>query len=248
MKLKASKMLELVSIYKTFGGVQAVKDVSLKLNSGEVHGLIGPNGAGKTTLINLISGILAHSKGTLLLGGRPLDGMKANQRADLGISRTFQNLRTFSNLSVSQNIDVGRYTAIRSGRITDKLISGAISEFDLADKLNEPAQSLSYGHQRRLEIVRALATGPKLLMLDEPAAGMNEKETKALQYSLDWVRRQSKTTIMVIDHDLKFIMALCEKITVMSMGSVIAQGSSQEIVENPQVIEAYLGEDNEEAA
>lgn len=241
-------MLELVKIYKTFGGVQAVKDVSLNLKSGEVHGLIGPNGAGKTTLINLISGILAHSKGKLFLDGRPLDGMKANQRADMGISRTFQNLRTFSNLSVSQNIDVGRYTAMRSGRMTDELINGAIYEFDLADKLNEPAQSLSYGHQRRLEIVRALATGPKLLMLDEPAAGMNEKETKALQYSLDWVRRQSKTTIMVIDHDLKFIMALCEKITVMSMGSVIAQGSSQEIVENPQVIEAYLGEDNEEAA
>ncbi|MGC3936806.1 ABC transporter ATP-binding protein [Roseobacter sp. EG26] len=241
-------MLELKGLSKTFGGVQAVRDVTLHMAAREVRGLIGPNGAGKTTLINLISGILAHNAGSLSLDGRSLDGKKADQRAGLGISRTFQNLRVFPNLSVAQNIDVGRYTAARAGRDTRALVEAAISEFDLTERLVEPAQSLSYGHQRRLEIVRALATGPKLLMLDEPAAGMNEKETEALGKSLAWVRGQSDTAIMVIDHDLKFIMSLCDEVTVMNMGAVIADGSPDEITKNPQVIDAYLGEDHEDAA
>lgn len=241
-------MLELNAISKTFGGVKAVQDITLQLKAGEVRGLIGPNGAGKTTLINLISGLLNHSSGTLSLAGQSLDGLKANLRAERGISRTFQNLRIFPNLSVAQNIDVGRYTAKRSGRITRNLVTNAITQFDLADKLNDTAQSLSYGHQRRLEIVRALATEPKVLMLDEPAAGMNEQETEALGQSLAWVRGQSDTAILVIDHDLKFIMSLCDQITVMNMGAVIAEGTPKEITKNPKVIDAYLGEDPENVA
>lgn len=241
-------MLELAGISKTFGGVKAVRDVSLSVAQGEVRGLIGPNGAGKTTLVNLISGILGHSAGTLSLNGQRLDGLKANRRASVGISRTFQNLRVFPNLTVGQNIDVGRYTAIQAGRDTTDLVDAAIGEFDLNDKLNDTAQSMSYGHLRRLEIVRALATGPKVLMLDEPAAGMNEHETEALGHSLNWVRKQSDTAIMVIDHDLKFIMALCDQITVMNMGAVIAEGAPDEISKNPQVIEAYLGEESEDVA
>ncbi|MDC1282290.1 ABC transporter ATP-binding protein [bacterium] len=240
-------MLELTGITKTFGGVKALQDVAMSVAPGEVRGLIGPNGAGKSTLVNVISGLLTHSAGTLTLDGAPLDGVSAQRRAENGIARTFQNLRVFSSLTVQQNIDVASYTGTASGRGGDALLHEAILRFDLADRLNEPASSLPYGQLRRLEIVRALALRPRVLMLDEPAAGMNEQETEALGEALGWVRDESDCSILVIDHDLKFIMALSERITVLSMGEVIADGTPQEVSENRQVIDAYLGEEEHAA-
>ena len=240
-------MLELTGITKTFGGVKALQDDAMSVAPGEVRGLIGPNGAGKSTLVNVISGLLTHSAGTLTLDGAPLDGVSAQRRAENGIARTFQNLRVFSSLTVQQNIDVASYTGTASGRGGDALLHEAILRFDLADRLNEPASSLPYGQLRRLEIVRALALRPRVLMLDEPAAGMNEQETEALGEALGWVRDESDCSILVIDHDLKFIMALSERITVLNMGEVIADGTPQEVSENRQVIDAYLGEEEHAA-
>lgn len=240
-------MLELHGITKTFGGVRAVQDVTLSLAPGEVRGLIGPNGAGKSTLVNLISGLLMPTTGTMLLDGIDINRMDAAKRASLGIARTFQNLRVFPSLSVRQNIDVADYTGARSGRGNGDLVAEAIHRFDLADKLETPADALAYGYLRRLEIVRALALRPRVLMLDEPAAGMNEHETQTLNEALQWVRGQSDCAMLVIDHDLKFIMSLCQRITVLNMGAVIAEGTPQEVSENKQVIDAYLGEDTQAA-
>lgn len=231
-------MLELSSISKSFGGIHAVRDVSLVLEPGEVRGLIGPNGAGKSTLVNLISGLLVPSAGSITLDGEPLTRKSAHQRARKGIARTFQNLRVFPSLSVEQNIDVARYAGSRAALPED-----AIDEFGLRGKLTQPANTLSYGDQRRLEIVRGLALTPKVLMLDEPAAGMNEEETEALGRALKWIRRQTDCALFVIDHDLKFIMTLCDRITVLDMGAIIAEGTPPDITKNPKVISAYLGED-----
>ena len=231
-------MLELSSVSKSFGGVHAVRDVSFVLQTGEVRGLIGPNGAGKSTLVNLISGLLVPTSGTMTLDGVALTGKNAHQRARLGVARTFQNLRVFPSLSVEQNIDVARYAG-RGGALPE----AAIDEFGLRGKLTQPANALSYGDQRRLEIVRGLALKPKVLMLDEPAAGMNEEETDALGRALKWVQRAADCALFVIDHDLKFSMTLWDRITVLDMGAIIAEGSPQDITTNPNVISAYLGED-----
>ena len=241
-------MLELKGVSKTFGGVKAVQNVSMTIAPGEVRGLIGPNGAGKSTLVNLISGLLRHSTGTISVHGESVDKLSAHQRAHRGIARTFQNLRVFGSLTVQQNIDVAAYSGLNSGRKENDILREAIERFDLADKLHAPANSLAYGQLRRLEIVRALALKPHLLMLDEPAAGMNEQETDDLREALGWVRSQSDCAILVIDHDLKFIMALSERITVLNLGAVIANGTPKEVSENRQVIDAYLGEDYEHAA
>ena len=241
-------MLELTGVTKTFGGVRAVQDVSLAVSKGEVRGLIGPNGAGKSTLVNVISGLLKHSSGQLSLDGHLLDPLSPQKRAEQGIGRTFQNLRIFPSLSVMQNIEVARTTGVRSGRGNNGWITEAVAQFDLTDKVNIRADALSYGHLRRLEIVRALALQPLVLMLDEPAAGMNEQETGALSEALNWVRSQTNCAMLVIDHDLKFIMSLCEKITVLNMGSVIAEGNPAEVSENQKVIDAYLGENHQDAA
>jgi len=241
-------MLELDGVCKTFGGLTAVSGVTMSLAAGDVRGLIGPNGAGKSTLVNLISGLLTHSGGTLTLDGTVLDGLTAQQRAERGVARTFQNLRVFHSLSVQQNIDVARFAGVRSGRPGAALVDEAIVRFDLADRLNAPADALSYGYLRRLEIVRALALCPRVLMLDEPAAGMNETETQALGETLKWVCRNSDCALLVIDHDLRFIMGLCDRITVLNMGAVIAEGTPKDITENRQVIDAYLGEDHDDAA
>lgn len=245
-------MLSLSHISKTFGGVRALYDVSMEIKTGEIYGLIGPNGAGKSTLVNLISGVLSSTEGTITLADKSINALTAHQRARCGIARTFQNLRIFPSLSVEQNIDVASY----SGRNIDRknkhastpgndLIYAAIETFDLADKLSRPAGTLSYGHLRRLEIVRALALNPKILMLDEPAAGMNEIETRALGEAIEWVRLKSDCAMLIIDHDLRFIMSLCKRIFVLNMGTLIAEGTPEEITRNQTVIDAYLGEHNE---
>jgi len=237
-------MLELNGLSKTFGGVKAVNNVSLCIEAKEVRGLIGPNGAGKSTLVNLISGLLKQSAGSLKLDGTLLDGLAAPKRAQMGIGRTFQNLRVFPSLTVQQNIEVAQSTIRAGGPKHEKFVQNAIAKFNLTDRLNMRAGNLAYGYLRRLEIVRALALQPKIIMLDEPAAGMNEHETKVLAEALRWLRQQSDCAMLVIDHDLKFIMALCDNITVLNMGSVIADGKPNEVANNRQVIDAYLGEDH----
>ena len=234
-------MLSLQNISKSFGGVKAVSDVSLEIEKGDVLGLIGPNGAGKSTLINLISGLLAPDNGAIYLSGKNITSRKSYERARLGLARTFQNLRIYPNLTVGQNIEVAEISSQYSERKETKNLDEIIHVFDLSDKADLPSDELSYGHLRRLEIVRALALNPLVLLLDEPAAGMNENETQELSNSLRWVQENNSCAIIVIDHDLKFIMGVCDKITVMNMGEVIASGKPNEISNDAKVKEAYIG-------
>ena len=234
-------MLSLRNISKSFGGVKAVSDVSLEIEKGDVLGLIGPNGAGKSTLINLISGLLAPDNGAIYLSGKNITSRKSYERARLGLARTFQNLRIYPNLTVGQNIEVAGISSQYSERKETKNLDEIIHVFDLSDKADLASDELSYGHLRRLEIVRALALNPLVLLLDEPAAGMNENETQELSNSLRWVQENNSCAIIVIDHDLKFIMGVCDKITVMNMGEVIASGKPNEISNDARVKEAYIG-------
>lgn len=234
-------MLRLDSISKKFGGVKAVSQVSLELSDGDVLGLIGPNGAGKSTLINLITGLLTPDEGKIYLSHLNITSKKPYERARLGLARTFQNLRIYPNLSVGQNIEVASISSNYSSRTMNFDLDKIINIFDLDDKIDLASEELSYGHLRRLEIVRALALNPLVLLLDEPAAGMNENETKELSNSLKWVQNNIACAIIVIDHDLKFIMGVCDKITVMNMGEVIASGKPNEISNNKRVKEAYIG-------
>ena len=234
-------MLRLDSISKKFGGVKAVSQVSLELSDGDVLGLIGPNGAGKSTLINLITGLLTPDEGKIYLSNLNITSKKPYERARLGLARTFQNLRIYPNLSVGQNIEVASISSNYSSRNMNFDLDKIINIFDLDDKIDLASEELSYGHLRRLEIVRALALNPLVLLLDEPAAGMNENETKELSNSLKWVQNNIACAIIVIDHDLKFIMGVCDKITVMNMGEVIASGKPNEISNNKRVKEAYIG-------
>lgn len=236
-------MLELGGVSKRFGGVKAVDGVSLQVASNSVHGLIGPNGAGKTTLINLISGLLVHNEGSIVLNGHDIGNAQAHQRAQNGVARTFQNLRIYPNLTVQQNIEVAGSTVSRSRSMQDSnRVEEAIEQFDLGDKRRLYASELSYGHMRRLEIVRALALRPYILMLDEPAAGMNQEETEHLIEGLQWVKKNHSCAMLVIDHDLRFIMSVCDRITVMNMGRVLTTGTPSEVSTDPAVIAAYLGE------
>ena len=234
-------MLRLDTISKKFGGVKAVSQVSLELSDGDVLGLIGPNGAGKSTLINLITGLLTPDEGQIYLSNLNITSKKPFERARLGLARTFQNLRIYPNLSVGQNIEVASISSNYSSRTMNFDLDKIINIFDLDDKIDLASEELSYGHLRRLEIVRALALNPLVLLLDEPAAGMNENETKELSNSLKWVQNNIACAIIVIDHDLKFIMGVCDKITVMNMGEVIASGKPNEISNNKRVKEAYIG-------
>ena len=234
-------MLRLDSISKKFGGVKAVSQVSLEISDGDVLGLIGPNGAGKSTLINLITGLLTPDEGQIYLSNLNITSKKPYERARLGLARTFQNLRIYPNLSVGQNIEVASISSNYSSRNMNFDLDKIINIFDLDDKIDLASEELSYGHLRRLEIVRALALNPLVLLLDEPAAGMNENETKELSNSLKWVQNNIACAIIVIDHDLKFIMRVCDKITVMNMGEVIASGKPNEISNNKRVKEAYIG-------
>jgi branched-chain amino acid transport system ATP-binding protein len=236
-------MLEINGIGKQFGGVQALRDVSLQCNRGEIRGLIGPNGAGKSSLINVISGVLTPDRGSVLLEGRDLAGKGPEAVARAGISRTFQNLRLFASLSVAQNVEVALTSAraLRKAGVASFDLYTELAAFSLGDRAEDAASTLAYGDQRRLEILRALALGPSVLLLDEPAAGMNDVESSNLADLIESIRDRFGCTIIVIDHDLHFIMRLCERITVMEMGAVIAEGSVEEVRRNPKVIETYLG-------
>lgn len=255
-------LLEVNQLTKNFGGLAAVSNVSLKLEEQELVGLIGPNGAGKTTFFNLLTGVYEPTEGTVTLstadGVKTLNGMAPYKINQLGLARTFQNIRLFKDQSVLENVMVAmhghNHDAIWSSIFRDKAYYETEAKmkakalelleiFDLAQYAQDKAKNLAYGQQRRLEIVRALATEPKILFLDEPAAGMNPAETAELTALIEQIRQQFGLTIVLIEHDMALVMEICQRIYVLEYGRLLAQGTPEEIRQNPDVIRAYLGGD-----
>ena len=251
-------LLTATKLSKVFGGLRAVSNFSIEINKGELIGLIGPNGAGKTTAFNLLTGVYEPTDGQIDFDGKSLLGLKPYQITQRGIARTFQNIRLFSDLSVLDNVKIAYHFHVnyglpeaifRMGRyfreekeIEEKAIR-FLEIFQLAHKKDEIARNMPYGEQRRLEIARALAAQPQLLLLDEPAAGMNPQETQQLMEMIRWIRKEFDLTILLIEHDMSLVMGVCERIYVLEYGSIIAHGTPTEIKNNPRVIEAYLGEE-----
>ncbi|WZL78209.1 ABC transporter ATP-binding protein [Eubacteriales bacterium mix99] len=259
-------LLYVKKLTKSFGGLMAVSNVSMKLEQGELIGLIGPNGAGKTTVFNLLAGVYAPDKGTITLttAGREisLEGQKPYNICKAGVARTFQNIRLFRDLTVFDNVRIAMHQNVNYGLLSgflhlpsyqreEKKLKEESLEFlrimKLDDKKDELAKNLPYGEQRHLEIARALATKPALLLLDEPAAGMNPAETAALTELIQWIRKQFQLTILLIEHDMSLVMKICERIYVLDYGMLIANGTPDEIRSNPRVIKAYLGEEVHDA-
>ena len=250
-------MLDVKNLSSSFGGLKAVDDVHMAMEKGQLYGLIGPNGAGKTTVFNLLTGVYKPDSGSIELDGMNITGRKTTDINQAGVARTFQNIRLFKELSVLDNVKAGlhnhhpystiegilrlpRYFKVE--KAMDEQAMELLKVFDLDGEAGYKASNLPYGKQRKLEIARALATEPKLLLLDEPAAGMNPNETKELMDTICFVREHFDMTILLIEHDMKLVSGICEKLTVLNFGQVLAEGGTSDVLNDPEVIKAYLGE------
>jgi branched-chain amino acid transport system ATP-binding protein len=250
-------LLEVNNLSIAFGGLRAVDGFHVEIEKGELYGLIGPNGAGKTTIFNLLTGVYKPNEGIITLDGVSLVGKHTMDINKIGIARTFQNIRLFKALTVVDNVKAGLHNQLKYSTLTGILHLPAyyrveremeaqaralLKVFDLEKEADVVAANLPYGKQRKLEIARALATKPKLLLLDEPAAGMNPNETQELMDTIRFVRKNFQMTILLIEHDMKLVSGICEKLTVLNFGRVLCQGTTSEVLNNPEVIKAYLGE------
>ena len=250
-------LLEVKDLSIQFGGLKAVDSFYLKIEKNQLYGLIGPNGAGKTTVFNLLTGVYKPTGGEARLDGKIISGKKTADVNKMGVARTFQNIRLFNNLTVLDNVKTGLHNQTRYSLMTsilklpgyfkkeaemDKKAMELLEVFDLHNEADILACNLPYGKQRKLEIARALATNPKLLLLDEPAAGMNPNETQELMDTIRFIRDKFDMTILLIEHDMRLVSGICEEITVLNFGQVLASGETSEVLKNPEVITAYLGE------
>lgn len=250
-------LLEVKNLGISFGGLRAVDDFEVSIRKGQLYGLIGPNGAGKTTVFNLLTGVYQPNEGIIKLDGNDITGLKTIEINKAGIARTFQNIRLFKDLTVLDNVKVGlhnhyKYSTFegilrlpryfKTEKAMDERAMELLKVFELDGEANYLAANLPYGKQRKLEIARALATEPKLLLLDEPAAGMNPNETMELMDTIRFVRDNFDMTILLIEHDMKLVSGICEELTVLNFGRILAQGKTSEVLNDPQVITAYLGE------
>ena len=250
-------LLEIKNLGISFGGLQAVKELNMKIEKNELYGLIGPNGAGKTTVFNMLTGVYTPTEGQFFLDGENLTGKSPVEINKKGIARTFQNIRLFKNLSVAENVMVGLHNQVKGNIFTsifrlpthyknEKILRADAREllrvFDLDNERNFKASNLPYGKQRKLEIARAMATKPKLLLLDEPAAGMNPHETEELMQTIKFLRDEFDMTILLIEHDIKLVSGICDKLTVLNFGTMLAQGNVDEVLNDPAVVTAYLGD------
>lgn len=250
-------LLEVKNLGIQFGGLRAVDEFNLSIEQGALYGLIGPNGAGKTTVFNMLTGVYKPTDGDIFLDGKSIVGKSQIEINKMGIARTFQNIRLFRQMSVLDNVKVGLHNQIKYNTLAgilklpsyfkkekemDERAFALLKVFDLQNESDYLASNLPYGKQRKLEIARALATSPQLLLLDEPAAGMNPNETAELMETIQFVRKEFNMTILLIEHDMRLVGGICEDLTVLNFGKVLAQGKTSEVLNNPEVITAYLGE------